>query len=95
MRSQRNRRKPPGQGPQVGHLDSLSGILTEMGCVYREMRFKQIPAGDGTRLIYALRCMRDVIETITLEAIERRLDRMEGLPDHDITSADSPSHLPN
>jgi hypothetical protein len=67
-----------GKGPRVGHLDSLTGILAEMGCVYREIRQGQTPIGDGTRLIYSLRCMRDVIETIALERIEDRLDQMEG-----------------
>jgi hypothetical protein len=62
----------------VGHLDSLTGILKEMGNVYREMRYGHTPVGDGTRLIFALKCMRDVLETIGIERIEKRLDEMEG-----------------
>jgi len=38
MTSQAKRGRPSGGGPRVGHLDSLSGILAEMGAVYREMR---------------------------------------------------------
>ena len=67
-----------GKGPRVGHLDSLTGILKEMGNVYREMRCGQTEITDGSRLIYSLRCMRDVIETITIERIEDRLDQLEG-----------------
>jgi hypothetical protein len=62
----------------VGHLDSLTGILKEMGCVYREMRQGTTKIADGTRLVYSLRCMRDVLETIAVERLEDRLDELEG-----------------
>jgi hypothetical protein len=76
MKSEMKRGKPGGQGPRIGHLDTLTGILQEMGCVYREMRTNKTPTADGTKLIYSLRCMRDVIETIAVERIEKRLDEM-------------------
>jgi hypothetical protein len=62
MSSQAKRGGSGGKGPRVGHLDSLTGILREMGCVYREMRYGSTPICDGAKLIYSLRCMRDVIE---------------------------------
>jgi len=62
-----------GKGPRVGHLDSLTGILKEMGSVYREMRLGLTPAQDGARLIFALRCMRDVLETLHIERLEARV----------------------
>jgi hypothetical protein len=65
---------PSGQGPRVGHLDTLTAILKEMGNVYREMRYATTPIADGTKLIYSLKCMRDVIETIALERLEQRMD---------------------
>jgi hypothetical protein len=65
---------PSGQGPRVGHLDTLTGILKEMGNVYREMRYSTTPIADGSKLIFSLKCMRDVIETITLERLEQRMD---------------------
>jgi hypothetical protein len=74
MQSQAKRTKPSGQGPTVGHLDTLTGILKEMGCVYREMRHNSTPIADGAKLIYSLRCMRDVIETITLQKLEEKMD---------------------
>jgi hypothetical protein len=81
MSSQAKRGGPPsGQGPRVGHLDSLTGILKEMGNVYREMRYGTTAVADGAKLIFALRCMRDVLETITLERIEQRMDEPEQLP---------------
>ena len=49
-----------------------------MGAVYREMRRGQTPIADRSRLIYSLRCMRDVIETIAIERLEDRLNQMEG-----------------
>jgi hypothetical protein len=68
---------PSGQGPRVGHLDTLTGILKEMGNVYREMRYATTPIADGTKLIFSLKCMRDVIETIALERLEQRMNEIE------------------
>lgn len=82
MQSQRKRSGSSGTGPRIGHLDSLTGILAEMGAVYREMRLGSTQISDGTKLIYSLRCMRDVIETIALERIEVRLDQLEGPQGH-------------
>jgi hypothetical protein len=62
-----------GKGPRVGHLSSLTGILREMSSVYREMRYGQTPVNDGSRLIFALRCMRDVLETVHIERLEARV----------------------
>lgn len=69
------------QGPRVGHLDSLKGILCEMSQIYRELRHGQTPIADGTKLIYCLRCMRDVIETLAIERLEERLDQVESWHD--------------
>jgi hypothetical protein len=97
MASQSQRARPSGksgQGPRVGHLDSLTGILSEMGAVYREMRRGQMAISDGSRLIYCLRCMRDVIETITIERLEQRLDRVEGLQNGGTITGQTQLHLP-
>ena len=89
MASQAKRTSPSGVGPRVGHLDSLSGILSEMGAVYREMRTGKIAMGDGAKLIYSLRCMRDVIEMIMLERIESRFEQLEeGMSRHGVTPPD-------
>jgi hypothetical protein len=60
-----------GQGPRVGHLDSLTGVLKEMSAVYREMRYGQTPVSDGARLIFSLRCLRDVLEVLAVEKLEQ------------------------
>ena len=44
-----------------------------MAALYREMRIGKTPIADGSRLIYSLKCMRDVLETVVLERIENRL----------------------
>jgi hypothetical protein len=88
MASQAKRTRPSGGGPRVGHLDSLSGILSEMGAVYREMRTGKTPIADGSRLIYSLKCMRDVLETVVLERIESRLEQLEGMRPHGHTASD-------
>jgi hypothetical protein len=96
MASQAKRKRASaktGTGPRVGHLDSLTGILKEMGNVYREMRQGTTKIADGTRLIYALRCMRDVLESLALERIEDRLDQLEGASGHSRTTHDQ-AHLP-
>src|SRR5262249_1668936 len=36
------------------------------------------PIADGTRLIHSLRCMREVIEAITVERVEDRWGALEG-----------------
>jgi hypothetical protein len=66
----------------------MSGILAEMGAVYREMRTGKTPIADGTRLIYSLKCMRDVIETVLLERIESRLEQLEGMSPRGYTAQD-------
>jgi hypothetical protein len=91
MASQAKRTSPSGVGPRVGHLDSLSGILSEMGAVYREMRTGKTPIVDGSRLIYSLKCLRDVIETAALERIESRLEQLEGMSTHGHTTSDPPT----
>jgi hypothetical protein len=84
-----------GMGPRVGHLDSLTGILKEMGNVYREMRVGTTKIADGTRLIYSLRCMRDVLETIAVERLEDRLDELERPMGHGGTTHDQPHFRPH
>ena len=53
-----------------------------MSAVYREMRLNKTAICDGAKLIYSLRCMRDVLETVVLERIEDRLAQLEGMAPH-------------
>jgi hypothetical protein len=98
MASQAKRQRASGKtgmGPRVGHLDSLTGILKEMGCVYREMRQGTTKIADGTRLVYSLRCMRDVLETIAVERLEDRLDELEGGRGYGSAAHDQPHSRPH
>jgi uncharacterized small protein (DUF1192 family) len=48
-----------------------------MSAVYREMRYGQTPVSDGARLIFSLRCLRDVLEVLAVEKLEQRLAELE------------------
>lgn len=41
-----------GQGPRIGHLDSLGGVVREMGAVYREVRTGTTKPDLGCKLVY-------------------------------------------
>ena len=60
---------------RIGHLDTLGGILLEMGRVYRQARHEEIDTVDGSRLVSMLREMRAVLE---LSELETRLRKLEG-----------------
>jgi hypothetical protein len=77
MSSQQKRTKATGEGPRIGHLDSLTGILKEMQAVYREARVGKTPLPDATKLVFVLKSMREVLEAMALEGIERRLAEMQ------------------
>src|SRR5260370_40246734 len=89
MKSQRKRARRTGQGPRIGHLDSLGGILSELQTVYREVRYGQTKPDVGTKLAFMLREMRAVLEAMALERIERRLSELSpaggsvGFQEHD------------
>jgi len=96
MKSQRKRTRPPRPTPQIGHLDTLSGILAEMGAVYREMRMGTTPLNTGTKLIYVLSTMRGTVETMILERIEGRLAGLEPRDGHHgYPGSDQPAPRPN
>ena len=59
---------------QIGHLDTLAGILQEAGRVYRQCRRKEIDDVHAVRLVSILREMRAILE---IAEIEKRLDALE------------------
>ncbi|SDP41584.1 hypothetical protein SAMN04488061_2912 [Filomicrobium insigne] len=77
--SQASRKKVSGEVPRVGHLDSLAGVLRELGCVYREARTGKLPLDKATKLAYVLKEMRAALEAITIERIEERLAELESM----------------
>ncbi|HWE20365.1 MAG TPA: hypothetical protein VG758_24840 [Hyphomicrobiaceae bacterium] len=74
-----------GQGPRVGHLDSLGGVVCEMSAVYREVRAGKTKADLGCKLVYILREIRAALEAQVLERLELRLQAIEAGPHSNIS----------
>jgi hypothetical protein len=55
-------------------LDSLEATRREMSRVYREMRSGSLPSHEGTKLVYVL---SKIGELLTIVQIERRIDALE------------------
>ena len=60
--------------PRIGPLDTVGGITTEMGKVYRNMRRAELDTLDGSRLIGALAQMRMTMADGELEARLRAVE---------------------
>ena len=62
--------------PRIGRLDSVGGVVTELGRIYRQARKGELDVGDGTRLAMILREIRCALEVSDFEArllaVERR-----------------------
>ena len=61
-------------GKRIGPLDTVGGVVTELGKVYREARRGALDLGDATRLAYILREIRCALEA---GDIERRIEELE------------------
>jgi len=59
---------------RIGRLDTIGGVVTELGRVYREARRGELDVGDATRLAYILREIRCALE---LSEFEKRLEALE------------------
>ncbi len=59
---------------RIGRLDSVGGVVTELGRIYRQARKGELDVGDATRLAMILREFRCALE---VSEIERRLDALE------------------
>ena len=60
---------------RIGPLDTVGGVVTELGRVYREARRGQLDVGDATRLAMVLREIRSALEVSEFEV---RLRAVEG-----------------
>jgi hypothetical protein len=67
----------PDQGPRIGHLDSLGGVVREMASVYREVRLGKTEPDTGCKLTYILKEIRAALEAHVLERLELRLEAIE------------------
>ena len=58
----------------IGRLDSVGGVVTELGRIYRQARRGELDVGDATRLAMILREIRCALEA---GDIERRIAELE------------------
>ncbi len=59
---------------RIGRLNTVGGVVTELGRVYREARRGSLDLADATRLAYILREIRCALEA---GDIERRIEALE------------------
>ena len=59
---------------RIGRLDSVGGVVRELGRIYRRARRGELDVGDATRLAMILREIRCALEA---SDIERRLEMLE------------------
>lgn len=67
------------QRKRAPRIDSLNAVLKEMRRVYAEARLGLMPTKEMTRFIFALKCMREVVEASVLEDRLIELERKAGL----------------
>ena len=61
---------------RIGPLNTVGGVVTELGRVYRQARRGELDVGDATRFASILREIRCALEA---GDVERRLDALEEL----------------
>lgn len=60
--------------PYKIRLHTAHDVRVEMARVYRDMRFKRLDSGDGSKLVYVLSQIGKMIE---LGIIEKRVEELE------------------
>ena len=63
-----------GRKVRIGPLDTVGGVVAELGKIYRQARQSELDVEDAKRLTYILREIRCALEA---GDIERRLDALE------------------
>ena len=59
---------------RIGPLNTVGGVVVELGRIYREARRGEMDVGDATRLATILREIRSALEA---SDIERRIEKLE------------------
>ena len=59
---------------RIGRLDTVGGVVTELGRIYRAARRGELDVGDASRLATILREIRSALEA---SDIERRIGALE------------------
>ena len=52
---------------RIGRLDTVGGVVTEMGRVYRQARRDEIEVDTASKLVYMLTQLRAALEVVSLE----------------------------
>ncbi len=60
--------------PRIGRLDTVGGVVTELGRIYRLARRSELDMADAKALTYVLREIRCALEA---SDIERRIEALE------------------
>ena len=60
--------------PRIGPLNTVGGVVTELGRIYRLARRSELDMADAKALTYVLREIRCALEA---SDIERRLEALE------------------
>ena len=65
---------------RIGRLNTVGGVVTELGRVYRKARRGEMDMGEAKSLTYVLRELRCALEA---GDVERRLEELEAVyPSH-------------
>ena len=59
---------------RIGRLDTIGGVVVELGRIYRQARRGELDVGDASRLATILREIRSALEA---SDIERRIEELE------------------
>ena len=71
-----NPRRP--RGPRCPKLNTLGGVVAELGRLYREARRGEVTVGDASKLATILAILRSALEAGALEARVAELERVIG-----------------
>ena len=59
---------------RIGHLNTVGGVVAELGKVYRHARRGEVDMAEAKALVYCLRELRCALEA---SDVERRLEELE------------------
>ena len=62
---------------RIGRLDTVGGVVTELGRIYRHARRGELDVGDATRLATILREMRCCLEVSDIETRLLAVEKQE------------------
>lgn len=61
----------------IGKLSTIIGVRKEMARVYRDSRRGDIPVNQGSKLVYMLKMVGELIKDGSLDELAERLEALE------------------